>query len=286
MLYVHSFSSIEQALAMRLMKSIDLTQLDIIQLRGEHLKRYVAFEKSKTLLYSFQLFNDYSRHGSFQDEEKKVGELIQFIQSNGFEKVILISHSGANHNSHNLFLKHKGKIEQLFMQSGIPCTILITQGIGDMFLKLNNFHELFYDLNENAYIIPLKNEICVYSVTLDHLICILKICLQENKPGKYDLFDTLLDLRVFLQIFSRVGKTERIAPIYLYFKNLIGNYPLPTMIELFTSHAIPMFKFRTEKEFSIFLEPIRIFGKGESENHTRTEVYIETQVFNQLIVVE
>lgn len=254
MLYVNSFSPIEQKLAEKLSLSEAIVQADArLIATNRSLYDMGNFADEKVLLYSFQQLEFYRHIDSFEAENAAVDHLVDFIVENKFEKIVFLSYPGAYFNSNNLFLQFKGYIEQKFISSGIPCTVLTIQAIVDTTSQLNNLHGLFYDTHEHKYIIPQKSSCIVYSVKLTHLVNIISQSVNRNVAGKFDVFDTIYDLKTFLQVYSNVGKVQRIAPLYLYFKSYLGTYASPTMLELFLMSIVPMFKFRTEKEFNLLL---------------------------------
>lgn len=252
MIFAHSFSRTEQTLFHSLQRTYDLHQLDCTQINSpEDLKEQLRYTQGNTLLYSFQKLDAYSHLDSFSIECERVNWLVDYAIENNFDHMVIFSWPGAYFNSSNLFLQHKGMIEQKFVQSGIRCTLLNVQAIGDRLFRQNNFHELFFDKQQGAYLIPQRSNFFVYSITVENLSALIQSAFQHRKNGKFDAFDTIMDLRSFLMQYSSMQKIQRMAPIYLYFKSFFGNYPSPTMLELFLLTVVPMYKFRTEKEFGI-----------------------------------
>jgi hypothetical protein len=255
MIFAHSFSRTEQTLFHSLQKSCDLYQLDCSQISGpDELKEQLRYTEAKTLLYSFQKLDAYSHLDSFRIECERVSWLVDYVIENDFDQLVILSWPGAYFNSSNLFLQHKGMIEQKFVQSGIRCTLLNVQAIGDRLFRQNNFHELFFDKQQNAYIIPQRSNFFVYSITVENLSALIQSAFRKGKNGKYDAFDTIMDLRSFLGQYSSIQKIQRLAPIYLYYKSFLGSYVSPTMLELFLLTVVPMYKFRTEKELGVTLD--------------------------------
>lgn len=254
MLYVNSFSPIEQRLFEKLSFSENMVQVDARQITSKRsLYDLGDFMNEKVLLYSFQQLEFYKHLDSFETENTIVDHLVNFIIEHKFQRIVFISYPGAYFNSNNMFIQYKGYIEQKFISSGIPCTVLNVQAIVDPATQINNLHGLFFDQHENKYIIPQKSSCIVYSVKLTHLVNIISQAMNRTIEGKFDVFDTIYELKTFLQIASNVSKVQRIAPLYLYFKSYIGSYAAPTMLELFLMSIVPMFKFRTEKEFNLIL---------------------------------
>ncbi len=255
MLYVHSFSPIEQALFSTLSETEELIQMNGLKITESSI---LASEhpsgSHKTLLYSFQHLAHYRHLDSFREECQAVDILINHILEQEFTKIILITYPGAYFNATNLFLQHKGLLEQKFVNTRIPCTMLSVQAIHEPYLKINNLHSLFYDETAGHYVIPQKSSCITYSIKLDNLSRIIIKSLYGEYVGKYDAFDTVFDLKTFLQSYSSVDQVRRMAPLYLYFKSFFGLYTSPTMMELFLMTIVPMYKFRTEKEFGISLE--------------------------------
>ena len=108
MLYVHSFSAIEQEL-FQFIKYADknVTQLSVGQsLDLDNLELQMCVSTTKTLLYSFLDYNKYSYINSFQSEVKNMELLIAFAKKNQFKNIILLSYPGVYVNSDNLFLQH------------------------------------------------------------------------------------------------------------------------------------------------------------------------------------
>ncbi|MBK7763845.1 MAG: hypothetical protein IPI46_10815 [Bacteroidetes bacterium] len=259
MLYVHSFSQIEQQLFRKLSFNEPINQIDLLQIQNkEDLIEQCKFINNTTLLYSFQRLGFYTHIDSFKHECDVVDWLMEYVLENHFEKLILLTYPGAYYNSSNLFLQHKGIIEQKFTQSGIHCTLLNVQAIGDKAHHYNNLHELFFEKTEGHYVIPKKSQFYVYSIAINNLVEIISKSVRHKYSGKYDAFDTVIDIKSFLLYYSRVLMVSRVSPVYLYFKSFFGTYPSPTMLELFLLTMVPMYKFRTEKEFHLMLDAVEI----------------------------
>lgn len=259
MLYVHSFSQIEQQLFRKLSFSESINQIDLSQIHSkEDIVDQSRFMHNKVLLYSFQRLDFYTHIDSFKHECNVVDWLIEYALEKKFDKLILVTYPGAYYNSSNLFLQHKGIIEQKFTNSGIQCTLLNVQAIGDKTHHYNNLHELFFEKLEGQYVIPKKSEFFVYSISINNLVEIISKSVRHRYSGKYDAFDTIIDIKSFLLYYSRVSLVNRVSPVYLYFKSFFGTYPSPTMLELFLLTIVPMYKFRTEKEYHLSLDSIEI----------------------------
>ncbi len=255
MVYVHSFSPIEQKLAQSLSAIEQLTEFNCHNIHTpESLEHLPAGDTHKTLLYSFQQFEYYRHLETFQHECHIVDLLANYVMAQGYTHIILITYPGAYFNSTNLFLQHKGYIEQKFMHTGIPCTMLNVQAIHEASSNINNLHNLFYDTAEGKYVIPQKSRCIVYSIRLTRLQEIILKSSREHFHGKYDVFDTIYELKTFLMNHSAVERIHRSAPLYLYFKSYLGTYASPTMMELFLMTIVPLYKFRTEKKFGISLD--------------------------------
>jgi len=254
MLYVHAGSSIENAIYSNLSLIENVEQCQLISFNGKVSLKLIELQGAgNVLLYSFQQMDFYRHLEDFLQECKMVDQLVSFVLENKYEKIIILTYPGAYYNSNNLFLQHKGLIEQKFVNTGIPCTLLNVQGISDRGLHLNNLHSLFFDEAEQKYIIPQKSRCIVYTVQLNHLLEIIVKSLHEDYEGKHDVFDTIFDLKTYLLQYSETQSVQRISPLYLYFKSYLGQYASPTMLELFLMSIVPMYKFRTEKEFGISL---------------------------------
>ncbi len=255
MLYVHSFSPIEQAIFSTLAQTEDLIQVQALKITDRSI---LASEKlagsHNTLLYSFQDLTHYRHIDSFREECAAVDILIDYILEQEFTKIILITYPGAYYNSTNLFLQYKGLLEQKFVHTGISCAILNVQAIHEAHVKTNNLHSLFYDESARCYVIPAKSSCITYSIKLTSLCQIIVKSLHGDYEGKFDAFDTVFDLKSYLLTHSSVNQVRRMTPLYLYCKSFFGLYTSPTMLELFLMTIVPMYKFRIEKEFGITLE--------------------------------
>lgn len=253
MIYVHTFTAIEQQLCKLLSAESALTQLDIRHLNEAQMQRLQSFEQHQTLIYSFQDLASYKHLDTFQREVEMVKLLVAFAKQMTCERLILISYPGAYSSSDNMFLQHKGLIEQLFVGSGIPCTILRVQGICSAPLQLNNFHGLFFDTNAQRYVIPSGSGNVIYSVNLKNLATIISKLVCEIKPETFDVFDKICSMKNFLHYHSPHTHVQQRPLLYLYVQSYFDRYIAPTMIELLMRPAVPMYNFRTEKTFGISL---------------------------------
>lgn len=252
MLYVHSQSSIEHKIARQLAHIDSITEFDIFNLKQlDPVELSESQTTDRILLYSFQRLEYFKHIHSFLNECKAVDELIEWAKTKGIQKLILITYPGAYFNSSNLFLQHRGIIEQKFHTSGIDCLMLNVQAIFDEVSGESSYHHLFYDETELQYIIPKKSNQLVYSIDLSKLIDVIESGIFLDITGKYDVFNQVNTLKSFLQLNAKT--VLRMAPLYLYFKSYIGQYLTPAMMELFLLPVIPMYAFRTEKHFDIQL---------------------------------
>ncbi|HNF72712.1 MAG TPA: hypothetical protein PLP34_09870, partial [Chitinophagaceae bacterium] len=252
MLFAHSFSATEEFLFKNLTKYTPVVQLDLTQIPDKAgLTDQLRYSNDSLLLYSFQKLEHYTHIDSFRRECEIADYLVEHVIEKEYRKIILLTYPGSYFNSSNLFLQHKGIIEQKFVNTGIPCTLLNIQAIGDAVFHVNNLHELFYDRYHHQYLIPQRSNFFVYSIQLRTLVKLLLKAMNGHYAGRYDVFDTISDLRDYLLRYSKVPKVQRMAPVYLYFKSLLGQYPSLTMLELFLQGTVPMYKFRTEKEFDV-----------------------------------
>ena len=254
MLYVHSFSAVEQQLFKQLSSTKSLTQIDIMSIENHaFVERILNFGNHRILIYSFQRLEFYQYLNTFQHEIEQIKMLTKRIKQVGIEKIILISSPGAYASSDNLYLQHKGLIEQLFVSTEIPCTILRVQGICSPPLQLNNFHSLFFQATSNQYIIPKKNGNVVYSININHLASIILQACIKTEAQHFDVFDHITSLKNFLHYNSPNIQVRGFPIFYLYFQSYIGKYMPPAMFELFVRSGVPMYNFRTEKVFQVAL---------------------------------
>jgi hypothetical protein len=274
MIYVHTFTAIEQQLCRLLSAEFQLVQADNSQLQQTHLQRLQRFEQHHTLIYSFQDFAFYKHLDSFQQEVDKVKLLLAHAKQTGCEKLILISYPGAYASSDNLFLQHKGLIEQLFVGSGIPCSILRIQGICSPTWQINNFHDLFFETKAQRYVIPKGSGNVVYSVNIKNLAVIIAKLVHEMKPETFDVFDKISSLKHFLHYNSQQIAVQQSPLLYLYVQSYLGRYVAPTMIELLMRPAVPMYNFRTEKAFSISLHAEMFEQLRHKRQHLGADDYI------------
>ena len=271
MLYVHSHSPIERKIAQQLAHIEAITEIDIFNLSvlGQYEPTFETASDS-ILLYSFQRLSHFKYIHSFINECNAVDELIEMAKTKGIQKIILLTYPGAYFNSSNLFLQHRGIIEQKFHSSGIACLMLNVQAILDEMSGESSYHQLFFDESEGQYIIPKKSNQLVYSIDLSILIDVIESGIFLDISGKYDVFNQVHSLSSFLQLNAKT--VTRMAPLYLYFKSYIGHYLTPTMMELFLLPVIPMYAFRTEKHFEL-----NLFDALQSD-----EVRVQENVFYEI----
>lgn len=275
MIYVHSFSEVEQQIFRLLALNTPLAQMDIQCIQNnEYVERVHNFGNHKTIIYSFQRFETYKHLDSFQQEIKQLKILLAYIKKFSFEKIILISYPGAYASSDNLFLQHKGLIEQMFVSTEIPCTILRVQGICSPPQHINNFHSLFYNRSQNEYLIPKKSGAVVYSVNIKNLADIIIKSNEETHAEHFDVFDKVSSLKNFLSYNSQNIRVTSLPSFYLYFQSYMSKYIAPTMFELFIRNGVPMYNFRTEKAFHISLHAEIFEHLKSKENHTMENDYI------------
>jgi hypothetical protein len=254
MLFVHSFTPVEISLAKRLITVKTLTQLDARTIRNaQQLERLANFTRHKVLLYSFQQYDFYQHLPSFQQEVSRVSLLCNYAVTHQIEKIILLTYPGAYFNSNNLFLQHKGIIEQLITHTGIQSLLLSVQGIENRQALQHNLHHLFYQANANAYYIPRRQGSIIYSIQLPTLAAIIVTGLSRQITGKYDVFDTISTFNKFIQEFAGDKSICQFPPLYLYYLSFRGKYMSTSMLELFLVNPNPMYAFRTEKEFGMHL---------------------------------
>jgi hypothetical protein len=257
MIFAHSFSTIEKRLANKISLQLPITQLDLnLVSDANSISQVCSGIHHFTFTYSFQSFSFYKHVRTFQKECEIVDLLVEYLIENNCQKIILITYPDAYYNASNLFLQHKGLIEQKFVRTGIDCTLLNVQAIGDAELNINSLHQLFYDKAKYQYVIPKKANNIVYSIQLENLVNIIVKANENNPPGKYDVFDTIFPLKSFLEFYSSIENTKQIEPIFLYFRTYLGTYISLTMLELFLTSVLNLFKYHTEMEFGIQLSPV------------------------------
>jgi hypothetical protein len=255
MLYIHSFSSIEQ----ELFQFVKYAKKNVAQLNVslpfdlDYLERQLYISPSKTLLYSFLDYSKYSYLDSFKSEVKNMELLIAFAKKNQFKNIILLSYPGVYVNSDNLFLQHKAEIENLVAKSEIPFTILSAQSIVSYETKKCSLQTLFYNEAEEQYVIPKKGSQIVYSIAIENLAEIILKVSPTAYNNCYDLMDSVYELKDYLKALSPNTHIDRISALYLNFRSFLGNYLSPTMLDLFLRPPVPMYKNRAEKEFEIEL---------------------------------
>ena len=273
MLYVHSFSAIEQEL-FQFIKYADknVTQLSVGQsLDLDNLELQMCVSTTKTLLYSFLDYSKYSYINSFQSEVKNMESLIAFAKNNQFKNIILLSYPGVYVNSDNLFLQHKAEIENLVAKSQIPFTILSAQSIFSPETMKCSLQTLFYNEAESQYIIPKKNSQIVYSTIIENLAEIILNVSPTAYNNCYDIMDSVYELKDYLKALNPEIHVDRVSPLYLNFRSFFGNYLSPTMLDLFLRPTVPMYKSRAEKEFDIKLNHLEIIDNRMSNNSNSIE---------------
>lgn len=282
MLYAHSNSTIEAKISQQLGKRQEIFDIDIRKIKSlEDLDLIIVPDQQKVLLYSFQQLSYYKHLPTFLEECKAVDILIQYAKSKTIQHVVLITYPGAYFNSGNLFLQHKGLIEQKFVSSGIPCTLLNLQIIVDRETNLSNIHQLFYDTDSAHYLIPKKSNQVVYSIDLLKLVQIIESAILNKNEGKFDVFTRISSLQSLLS--SSNITIERISPTYLYFKSFLGTYMTSTMLEVFLLPLVSMQIFRTEKQFGIHLFDEQI---DQESNSKEIDIFYERKVAHTHGVLE
>lgn len=271
MIYIHSFSTIEQNIHRAISNTGNVVQVDCKNIISvNNLERSQTYHPKDTLIYSFLSIEFFQNIDTFMRELSIVDIIVNFAKSNKYKRLVVITYPGAYLNSDNLYLQYRGLIEKKFMDSGIPASFLCVQGIYHPYMKFHNFHGLFFDKYEGKYIIPQKSNIVIYSVAIDTLSSYIAEACAGKHDGFFDVFDTVQSLPVFLETNSREIKIQRVLPIYLYFKSFIGKSLSVSMLELFLRPTVAMFNYRTERIFGIKLskkEP-SIVSENESPNHT------------------
>jgi hypothetical protein len=273
MLYIHSFSAIEQEL-FQFIKNADknVTQLSVGQsLDLDNLELQMSVSPTKTLLYSFLDYSKYSYINSFQSEVKNMELLITFAKKNQFKNIILLSYPGVYINSDNLFLQHKAEIENLVAKSQIPFTILSAKSIFSPETMKCSLQTLFYNEAESQYIIPKKNSQIVYSTTIENLAEIILNVSPTAYNNSYDIMDSVYELKDYLKALNPEIHVDRVSPLYLNFRSFFGNYLSPTMLDLFLRPTVSMYKSRAEKEFDIKLNHLEIIDNRMSNNSNSIE---------------
>jgi hypothetical protein len=218
------------------------------------LSHFIPNEDSSVMIYSLQSLSGFTHLHSFRKVYQVASELAAFAIANNMKRIVLISYPGAYFNALNLFLKLQGELEQLFSGTGIPCTILSIEAIYDRENYLHSLHELFYSDTSGAYLIPRRNGRVVHAIDIINLFQLIMKVVIDKRSGKYDVFDSVFNLPVFLSEFSEGIRVKRFIPLQLYFLSLIGQYCSPNIFELFLTNSIPMFKYRTESDFAMTLD--------------------------------
>lgn len=254
MVYIHSFSPIEQNIYKLVSEKIVSNQLDSKLIYGlPYIEEKLQFASIKTIVYSFLQLEYYKHIDTFRNECERVDMIIKYAKTQNLEKFVVLTYPGAFLNSDNMFLQHKGIIEKKFLDSGIPCTFLNIQAVTHPYQSMHSLHHLFYDKSDAKYVIPQKSNISIYSISIDKLVPLLITACTSNHTGHFDVFDMVLELKEFLLTYSKSIPVVRIPPTFLFLKSYFGKYVSPTMMELFLRPSIPMYSFRSEKEFSISL---------------------------------
>lgn len=254
MLYIHSFGSVEQVLGNLFNLQGNLCQVDARQISShESLDRIDPFGFDDVLFYSFLNLHEYRFLDTFRHELERVHFIVDYVKRKKFRKLIILTAPGAFDHSDNLYLQHKGLIEQKFQSSGIPCLFLRVQAVTHAFRRIHNLHHLFYERAEGRYLIPQKNDLTIYSIQLDNLHDIVEKAMRDDSYGYYDAFDSISKLPDFLKEHAAHIPITRIAPLYLYFKSYLGNYLSPSILELFLRPVVPMYSYRTAKAFGVKL---------------------------------
>jgi hypothetical protein len=263
MLYVHSFSLIEQTIFNHLQSKQEVLQLDAqLMVDQKYIVENAIATSTKTIIYSFQQVDYYKYYETFERECVAVDNLIEYALKNGTEKIILLTYPGAYISSDNLFLQHKGIIEKKFHDTKLAVTYLHVQAIANNYQQVHTLHQLFYNAKENSYVIPKKSCIMVYSISIHNLIDIIQEAHLNNHIGHFDVFDKIQHLESFLKINASHVRIQRIPPTYLLVKSYFGNYISPTMMELFLRPTLPMYSYRTEKAFGVELNSTKPFIDG------------------------
>lgn len=253
MIYFHSDSKIEQALANAL--SVDNYIIPISLSTFDTLRDLELLLPDNTnvqsVLYSFQDLSHYKHIDSFKYEINKVEIILQFLKQKTDFNFILINYPGAYCNSDNLFLQCKGQLETRIIESVSHCTVLKIQGIHTHDPLIHNLHNLLYLPNTNVYQIPSKQSQVIYSVSLHHLHLTINKVKSLRTVVHFDVFDLILDLHEYLHLFSINIPIQKRTSTYLLLKSYLGLLCAPTMLELFMRKSVPMYNGRTERELQI-----------------------------------
>lgn len=245
-----------------------VSQVDGRQIESlSDLQRMDAFGFHDVLIYSHQNMQEYKFLDSFSKELERVKRIAEYAGIHGIRKMIVLTSPGAFAQSDNLFLQYKGLIEQVFQSTGIATLFLRVQAVVHEFRRIHNLHHLFYDRMENAYVIPQKSGLQIYSIQLDLLHDVIEAGIRGDQTGYYDVFHEVLPLDQFLQRVNPSIPVQRLKPLYLFFKSYLGAYLSPAMLELFLRPNVPMYSFRTGKAFGVELHET----SSELESHSSSD---------------
>lgn len=275
MLFVHAHSEIEHELCLHVsygMKNISVLK-STQEINSQLLENIHFVNPIETIVYSFLDFKKYDYLPSFQKEVNNIKQILSFAKEHDTKHIVLISYPGAYINSDNLFLQHKGMIENLVVQSNIHYTILCVQNVSNYEKGVHAIHSLFYSSLENRFIIPRKRNDGVYCVDVKNLAeIILKISPTAYK-NSFDVVDRVMRLHDIMHDNPEQLYVEKIYPVYLHVMSALGTMMSPTMLDLFLRPTVPMFAARAEKEFelSLFQESLQFNTSKETNDFMQVQ---------------
>lgn len=250
--YIHTNSGIEKLVARKLSLVEDLREINIMpMLRSGQIPQ---LSEGGVLLYSFLELSFFTDIRSFRAEYNMVQQLAKRCIESGFRRLVILTHPGAYFNSANLYFQFRGLIEQVFMQTGIPCTFLNIQAVYDKHCHTNNLESLLIMPSKERMLLPLNKRQVIQGIEVHNLCLLISRAVRQDMRGKFDAFDSVTDLPSFMQAYSPIQKFIRLPRPLFFACSFFGICGSPSMLEVFLSHPAPMYKFRTERDFGLTLQ--------------------------------
>lgn len=254
--YVHSASPIEKLVSRKLSLLEDLHEIDFRTVARTGQLPEIA--TGSVLVYSFLELAFFKDIRSYNTEYKVVQQLAGLCKEKQLKRLVIITHPGAYFNSANLYFQFRGLIEQAFVQTGSPCTFLNVHAVYDKHRHVNNLESLFSVSSAASLIVPFSRKQILQAVEVQNLCLLMSRAVRDDLNGKFDVFDLIANLPDFLHSFSSIQRVIRLPRVCMFGLSYLGILASPYTLEVFLNTIIPMYKFRTEREFRISLQETKL----------------------------
>lgn len=249
--YIHSNAKVEKLMSRKLSMIEDLREILIMPVLRSG--QTPELTKGGVLLYSFLELSYFKDIRSFRDEYEMVRQLAKRCVEHRFRRLVILTHPGAYFNSANLYCQFRGLIEQVFMQTGIPCTFLNIQAVYDEHRHSNNLESLLIIPSQRTLLLPTGKRQIVQAVEVHNLCLLISRAVRQDMMGKFDVFDSISSLTTFIQAYSPSRQIIRLPRPILFVCSFFGLCGSPSILEVILAPAVPMYKFRTERDFGLTL---------------------------------